>query len=103
MAEIERRSSTTRLATSVVAQSLEDRGSGAARWTSRLLTAAEGKFGLLLVALVALMGAAPLLPNPVTEAVLTLFTGAVLVASLHASRPGGKPVAFGSLSPWRTS
>ena len=63
---------------------------GAARWTSRLLTAAEGKFGLLLVALVGLMGAAPLLPNPVSEAVLTLFTGAVLVASLHAARPGGK-------------
>jgi hypothetical protein len=29
------------------------------RWTSRLLSAAGGKFGLLLVALVALMGAAP--------------------------------------------
>ncbi|MBV8678361.1 MAG: hypothetical protein JO355_14460 [Planctomycetaceae bacterium] len=33
----------------------------AARWTSRLLSAAEGKFGLLLVALVALMAAAPLM------------------------------------------
>ena len=68
---------------------------GAARWTSRLLAAAEGKFGLLLVALVALMGAAPLIPSPVSEAVLTLFTGAVLVASLHAARPGGKPMAVG--------
>ena len=68
---------------------------GAARWTSRLLSAAEGKFGLLLVALVALMGAAPLIPSPVSEAVLTLFTGAVLVASLHAARPGGKPMAVG--------
>ena len=29
------------------------------RWTSRLLSAAGGKFGPLLVALVALMGAAP--------------------------------------------
>jgi hypothetical protein len=68
---------------------------GAARWTSRLLSAAEGKFGLLLVALVALMGAAPLIPSPVSEAVLTLFTGAVLVASLHAARPGGRPMAVG--------
>jgi hypothetical protein len=68
---------------------------GAARWTSRLLSAAEGKFGLLLVALVALMGAAPLIPSRVSEAVLALFTGAVLVASLHAARPGGKPVAVG--------
>ena len=68
---------------------------GAARWTSGLLSAAGGKFGLLLLALVALMGAAPLIPGPVSEAVLTLFTGAVLVASLHAARPGGRPVAVG--------
>ena len=68
---------------------------GAARWTSRLLSAAEGKFGLLLVALVALMGAAPLIPSPVSDAVLTLFTGAVLVAGLHAARPGRKPTAVG--------
>jgi hypothetical protein len=53
------------------------------------LGAAEGKFGLLLVALVALMGTAPLIPSPRNEAVLSLFTGAVLVASLHAARPGG--------------
>jgi hypothetical protein len=66
------------------------------RWTSRFLSAAGGKFGLLLVALVALMGAAPLvLVSPGSDAVLTLFTGAVLVASLHAARPGGKPVAVG--------
>ena len=66
------------------------------RWTSRLLSAAGGKFGLLLVALVALMGAAPLvLVSPGSDAVLTLFTGAVLVASLHAARPGGKSVAVG--------
>lgn len=68
---------------------------GAARRTSRLLGAAGGKFGPLLLALVALMGAAPLIPSPVSEAVLTLFTGAVLVASLHAARPGGRPVAIG--------
>ena len=69
---------------------------GAAQWTSRLLSAAEGKFGLLLVALVALMGAAPLIiADPGSDAVLTLFTGAVLFASLHAARPGGKPVVVG--------
>jgi hypothetical protein len=60
-----------------------------------LLSAAEGKFGPLLVALVALMGAAPLIPSSVSDAVLTLFTGAVLVASLHAARPGAKPMAIG--------
>jgi hypothetical protein len=59
------------------------------------LSAAGGKFGLLLVALVALMGVAPLIPSPMSEAVLTLFTGAVLVASLHAARPGGRPMAVG--------
>src|SRR5208337_130863 len=66
------------------------------RWTSRFLSAAGGKFGLLLVALVALMGAAPLvLVSPGSDAVLALFTGAVLVASLHAARPGGSPVVVG--------
>ena len=68
---------------------------GARRWTSRLLSEAAGKFGLLVVALVALMGVAPLVPSPVSHAVLTLFTGAVLVASLHAAWPGGKPVVIG--------
>jgi hypothetical protein len=69
---------------------------GAARWTSRWLSAADGKFGLLLVALVALMGVAPLISDrPASDAVLALFTGAVLVASLHAARPGRKPVVVG--------
>jgi hypothetical protein len=69
---------------------------GAERWTSRWLSAAGGKFGLLLVALVALMAAAPLITaSPVSDAVLTLFTGAVLVASLHAARAGGRPMAVG--------
>ena len=35
----------------------------AARWASRLLSAAAGKFGLLVAWLVALMGAAPLIPG----------------------------------------
>jgi hypothetical protein len=61
-----------------------------------LLSAVEGKFGILLAALVALMAAAPLIAaRPGSDAVLTLFTGAVLVASLHAARPGRKPVAVG--------
>jgi len=69
---------------------------GAGGWSSRLLAAAGGKFGVLLVALVALMAAAPLIvAGPVSDALLRLFTGAVLVASLHAARPGGKPVVVG--------
>jgi hypothetical protein len=67
----------------------------AAPWTSRLLGAGERKFGLLVVALVVLMGAAPLIPSPASHAVLTLFTGAVLVASLHAAQTGGRPMAVG--------
>jgi hypothetical protein len=60
------------------------------------LSETEGKFGLLLVALVALMGVAPLISRrPASDAVLALFTGAVLVASLYAARPGGKPVLVG--------
>jgi hypothetical protein len=42
------------------------------------------------------MAATPLITEgPVWNAVLTLFTGAVLVASLHAARPGGKAVGVG--------
>ncbi len=67
----------------------------AARWRSRWLSAAEGKSGLLLVALVGLMGAAPLIPSPVSEALLTFFTGAALVASLHSARVGGRPMPIG--------
>jgi hypothetical protein len=67
-----------------------------ARPRSRVLRAAGGKFGTLLVALVALMAATPLIiAGPVWNAVLALFTGAVLVAGLHAARPGGKAVAVG--------
>jgi hypothetical protein len=63
---------------------------------SRLLSAAGGKFGLLLVALVALMAATPLIiEGPVWNTLLTVFTGAVLVAGLHAARPGEKVVVFG--------
>jgi hypothetical protein len=67
-----------------------------ARRRSRVLGAAGGRFGLLLLALVALMASTPLIiQGPVWNSLLSLFTGAVLVASLHAARPGGKPVLFG--------
>jgi hypothetical protein len=69
---------------------------GTQAWTSRLLRAAGGKFGLLLLALVALMAAAPLIiASPGSDVALRLFTGAVLVAGLHAARPGGKLIAIG--------
>jgi hypothetical protein len=67
----------------------------AARRASRLPSAAAGKFGLLVAALVALMAAAPLIPSAASHAVLALFTGAVLVASLHAARPGRSPMTIG--------
>jgi hypothetical protein len=62
----------------------------------KILRAAGGKFGILLLALVALMASAPLIIEGSSwNAVLTLFTGAVMVASLHAARPGAKSVAIG--------
>jgi hypothetical protein len=42
------------------------------------------------------MAATPLIiAGPVWNALLGLFTGAVMVASLHAARPGGRAVAVG--------
>jgi hypothetical protein len=42
------------------------------------------------------MGAAPLgMASPASQAALTLFTGAVLVAGLRAARPGVRPVVVG--------
>jgi hypothetical protein len=68
----------------------------AGRVTSRTLCAASGKFGILLVALVALMASTPLIiTGPVRNGVLTLFTGAVLIAGLHAARPGIRLLAIG--------
>ena len=75
----------------------------AARWRSRLLGAGEGKFGLLLLALVTLMGEAPLIFSPVSDAVLTLFTGAVLVAASTRHGRVGNRWRLGSLLPWPTS
>src|SRR5690349_17943219 len=41
------------------------------------------------------MGAAPLIPSAASHAVLAVFTGAVLVASLHAARPGSRAMVVG--------
>jgi hypothetical protein len=71
-------------------------GRGRRRSKPRLLRAAAGKFGVLLIALIALMGAIPLITTGrVWNAVLALFTGAVLVASLHAARPDGRAALVG--------
>jgi hypothetical protein len=60
------------------------------------LHAAGGQFGILLVALIALMTSAPLVfERPAGNVALSLFADAVLVASLHAARPGGRAVALG--------
>jgi hypothetical protein len=57
---------------------------------SRLLRAAGRKFGFLLVALIALLASAPLIVDrPAGHIAFALFADAVLVASLHAARPGG--------------
>ena len=63
---------------------------------SKLLSALGGKFGILLIALIVLLVASPILvERPTRSIVLVLFGEAVLVASLHAARPGGRPVVIG--------
>ncbi|MFO0952702.1 MAG: hypothetical protein U0835_16450 [Isosphaeraceae bacterium] len=63
------------------------------RWLS---TATTGKFGLLMMALIALMASTPLIiEGRTSNSFLVIFTGAVLVASLHAARPGRGPVGIG--------
>lgn len=55
-----------------------------------------GKFGVLLIALVVLLVSSPVLVEKPTQRIaLVLFGDAVLIASLHAARPGGKPVVVG--------
>src|SRR5262249_16237137 len=66
------------------------------RSRSRLVGAAGGNFGILLVALIALLATAPLiLAARAGNIALGLFAYAVLIASLHAARPGGRAVAIG--------
>jgi hypothetical protein len=63
---------------------------------SKVFQAAGGRFGLLLVALIALMAATPLvLDRPWGSVSAGLFTDAALVASLHAARPGRRALAVG--------
>lgn len=71
-------------------------GAARGRRRAKVLTAASGKFGLLLVALIALMAMTPIIiQGPIWDQALSLFTGAVLLAGLHAARPGEKPVVIG--------
>jgi voltage-gated potassium channel len=66
------------------------------RAKSRLLRAAGGRFGILLVALIALLASAPLIiERPAGNVALALLADAVLVASLHAARPGRGPLVLG--------
>src|SRR5262245_46925003 len=65
---------------------------------SRLLHAAGRKFGILLVALIALLTCAPLISHwPAAHIVIALLADAVLVASLHAARPSRSTLAVGLL------
>jgi hypothetical protein len=67
-----------------------------ARPKSKVLRAAGGRFGLLLVALIALMATTPLvLDQPRGNLLLGLFTDVALVASLHAAQPGRRALAVG--------
>ncbi len=62
----------------------------------KFLSAASGKFGLLLVALVALILLSPLLiQNERWVAATGLCSASVLVAGLHAAKPGRGILALG--------
>src|SRR5271157_6020369 len=61
-----------------------------------LIRAAGGKFGYLLMALIALLLSAPLLVDGrIWNLGLKLFASAVLVASLYAARPGRRSLTLG--------
>lgn len=63
---------------------------------SQLLRSVSGKFGMLLIALIALMAATPvIISGPTWNAVLSVFTSIVLVTSLHAVRSGWKMLTLG--------
>jgi len=65
----------------------------AASWLSR---AVGGKFGFLLCALIALLLSVPMIVHGwVWNMILGLFASGVLVASLHAARPGRQSLAIG--------
>jgi hypothetical protein len=61
-----------------------------------LVSTVGGKFGILLIALIVLLVSSPILVERANRGIaLVLFGEAVLVASLHAARPGGRPVVIG--------
>jgi len=68
------------------------------RAKSPLLRAAGGKFGYLLVALIALLLTAPLIVDGwFWNLLLGLFASVVLVAGLQAARPGRRSAMVGSI------
>jgi hypothetical protein len=68
------------------------------RARSKILRSVGGRFGYLLLALVALMLSVPLMAEgTVWNIILALFAGAVLIAGLHAARPGRKSLSLGLL------
>ena len=74
------------------------------RRTSRVLGQAGGRFGLLLVALVALMAAAPLiLASLVSDAVLNSSPGPSWWRASTRPGPAGSRWWSGWPWPWRTS
>jgi len=68
------------------------------RSRSRLLGAARGKFGYLLVALIALLATAPVMAEGwIWRLIILAFVAGVLVASLYAVRPGRGSLIAGAL------
>lgn len=66
------------------------------RRRSRVLGVARGKFGYLLVALIALLVSAPVMAEGwAWRFLIILFVGGVLVAGLYAVRPGRRSLIFG--------
>ncbi len=63
---------------------------------SRLLRAAHGKFGYLLVALITLIVAAPIITTGVlAQVLLAVLASTVLVAGLYAARPSRSSLVIG--------
>jgi hypothetical protein len=66
------------------------------RERSRLLGAARGKFGYLLVALIVFLATAPVISEDLGwKLVLAGFGSGLLVASLHVARPGRRSLILG--------
>ena len=66
------------------------------RHRPKIWSAVGGKFGILLIALIALLATTPLaVTKPIWNMLLALFADGVLVAGLYAARPGRKFVTIG--------